>query len=51
MHIPVGYLYCHGNPRVDWGFKTAEEAGLNGRRELHQRLRALVAGLLSQGLC
>jgi tRNA(Met) cytidine acetyltransferase len=27
------------------------EAGLNGRRELHQRLRALVAGLLSQGLC
>ncbi len=31
VHIPVGYLYCHGNPRVDWGFKTAEEPGLNGR--------------------
>ena len=31
VHIPVGYLYCHGNPRVDWGFKTAPEAGLNGR--------------------
>ena len=31
VHIPVGYLYCHGNPRVDWGFKTAEEEGLNGR--------------------
>lgn len=31
VHIPVGYLYCHGNPRVDWGFKTAQEAGLNGR--------------------
>lgn len=31
VHIPVGYLYCHGNPRVDWGFKTVEEPGLNGR--------------------
>ena len=31
VHIPVGYLYCHGNPRVDWCFKTAEEPGLNGR--------------------
>ncbi len=31
VHIPVGYLYCHGNPRVDWGFKTAAEDGLNGR--------------------
>ena len=25
--IPVGYLYCMGNPRVDWGFKTEAEAG------------------------
>ncbi len=31
VHIPVGYLYCHGNPRVDWGFKTEAEEGLNGR--------------------
>ncbi|MFY0614461.1 MAG: GMC family oxidoreductase N-terminal domain-containing protein [Hyphomicrobiaceae bacterium] len=31
VHIPVGYLYCHGNPRVDWGYKTAPEEGLNGR--------------------
>ena len=22
VHIPVGYLYCIGNPRTDWGFKT-----------------------------
>ena len=29
--IPVGYLYCIGNPRVDWGFKTEPEPGLNGR--------------------
>ncbi|MEL0112946.1 MAG: GMC family oxidoreductase N-terminal domain-containing protein [Rickettsiales bacterium] len=29
--IPVGYLYCIGNPKVDWGFKTEPEPGLNGR--------------------
>ena len=29
--IPVGYLYCIGNPKVDWGFKTEQEPGLNGR--------------------
>ena len=31
IHIPVGYLYCIGNPRTDWLFKTEPEAGLNGR--------------------
>ena len=41
VHIPVGYLYCHGNPRVDWGFKTAEEAGLNGRSLNYPRGRVI----------
>ena len=31
IHIPVGYLYCIGNPRTDWLYRTVEEAGLNGR--------------------
>ncbi|MCU1735556.1 MULTISPECIES: GMC family oxidoreductase [unclassified Pseudomonas] len=31
IHIPVGYLYCIGNPRTDWCFKTESQAGLNGR--------------------
>ncbi|MFD1880900.1 GMC family oxidoreductase [Paracoccus pacificus] len=31
IHIPVGYLYCIGNPRTDWMFKTEPEPGLNGR--------------------
>lgn len=31
IHIPVGYLCCIGNPRTDWLFRTAEEAGLGGR--------------------
>ena len=31
IHIPVGYLYCIGNPRTDWCFKTEAQAGLQGR--------------------
>lgn len=31
IHIPVGYLYCIGNPRTDWLYKTEPEEGLNGR--------------------
>ncbi|MFT4783064.1 MAG: choline dehydrogenase-like flavoprotein [Paracoccaceae bacterium] len=31
IHIPVGYLYCIGNPRTDWCFSTEAQAGLNGR--------------------
>ncbi|KAA0968926.1 FAD-binding protein [Aureimonas fodinaquatilis] len=31
VHIPVGYLYCIGNPRTDWCFTTEPEPGLNGR--------------------
>ena len=31
LRIPVGYLYCIGNPRTDWCYKTAGDPGLNGR--------------------
>ncbi|MGH8440355.1 MAG: GMC family oxidoreductase, partial [Pseudomonas sp.] len=31
IHIPVGYLYCIGNPRTDWCFKTEAQPGLKGR--------------------
>ena len=31
IHIPVGYLYCIGNPRTDWLYSTQPDAGLNGR--------------------
>ena len=41
IHIPVGYLYCMGNPRTDWGFKTESEAGLNGRALNYPRGRVL----------
>src|ERR1041385_7345735 len=41
IHIPVGYLYLMGNPRADWGFKTAAEPGLNGRALAYPRGRVL----------
>lgn len=41
IHIPIGYLYCIGNPRTDWGFKTAALKGLNGRSLLYPRGRVL----------
>ena len=31
IHIPVGYLYCIGNPRTDWMIPHRARAGLNGR--------------------
>ncbi len=41
IHIPVGYLYCIGNPRTDWLFKTEAEAGLNGRALRYPRGKTL----------
>lgn len=41
IHIPVGYLFCIGNPRTDWCFKTAVEAGLGGRALNYPRGRVL----------
>ena len=41
IHIPVGYLYCIGNPRTDWRYKTEPEAGLNGRSINYPRGRVL----------
>ena len=41
IHIPVGYLYCIGNPRTDWLYQTEPDAGLNGRRLRYPRGRTL----------
>jgi choline dehydrogenase len=41
IHIPVGYLYCIGNPRTDWCYTTEAEAGLNGRSILYARGKVL----------
>ncbi|MGJ8597370.1 GMC family oxidoreductase [Sulfitobacter sp.] len=41
FHIPVGYLYCIGNPRADWMYKTEAVNGLNGRSLLYPRGKTL----------
>jgi choline dehydrogenase len=41
IHIPVGYLYCIGNPRTDWLYQTEPDAGLNGRSLRYPRGRVL----------
>lgn len=41
IHIPVGYLYCIGNPRTDWGFFTDPDDGLNGRSIRYPRGKVL----------
>src|SRR5690606_14184836 len=37
VHVPVGYLYCIGNPRTDWMYRTVEEKGLGGRSIAYPR--------------
>ena len=41
VHIPVGYLFCIGNPRTDWMMKTEAEPGLNGRSLVYPRGKVL----------
>jgi choline dehydrogenase len=41
LRIPVGYLFCIGNPRTDWCLSTEPEAGLQGRTIRYPRGRVL----------
>ena len=41
FHVPAGYLYAIGNKRADWRFRTAPQAGLNGRDIAYPRGRVI----------
>lgn len=41
VKIPVGYLFCMGNPRTDWLYSTVHEPGLNGRALNYPRGKVL----------
>eukprot|EP00667_Euglena_gracilis_P006243 EG_transcript_6291 len=41
IHIPIGYLYCMGNPRTDWCMVTEKVPGLNGRSLNYPRGKGL----------
>jgi choline dehydrogenase len=41
IHIPVGYLYCIGNPITDWCFETQPTPGIANRTLKYPRGRVL----------
>jgi choline dehydrogenase len=41
IKVPVGYLYCIGNPRTDWCYATEAEPSLGGRQLKYPRGRVL----------
>lgn len=41
INIPVGYLYCIGNPRTDWCYRTEPDPGINNRSLGYPRGRVL----------
>ncbi|GGZ07327.1 GMC family oxidoreductase [Novosphingobium colocasiae] len=41
VKVPVGYLYCIGNPRTDWCLSTEPEPGLGGRALKYPRGKVL----------
>jgi choline dehydrogenase len=41
VRVPIGYLKCIGHPRLDWGWSTEPEPGLNGRALRYPRGRVL----------
>ncbi len=41
VKVPVGYLYCIGNPRTDWCMTTEPDPGLNGRSLKYPRGKVL----------
>jgi choline dehydrogenase-like flavoprotein len=41
IRVPVGYLYCIGNPRTDWCMMTGPEDGLGGRALRYPRGKVL----------
>ena len=41
INIPVGYLYCIGNPRSDWCYRTQPDPGINNRSLGYPRGRVL----------
>ena len=41
INIPIGYLYCIGNPKVDWMYQTEKEKGLGNRSIIYPRGKVL----------
>lgn len=50
IHIPIGYFKTMGHPKMDWGYKTEPDPGLNGRSLNWPRGRVLGGSSSINGL-
>lgn len=50
IHIPAGYMRLLSHPTLTWGFRTAPEAGLDGRAIVYPRGRMLGGSSSMNGL-
>lgn len=41
IHVPMGYVRLHANPRVNWMYVSEPEVGLNGRTTFQSRGKVL----------
>ena len=50
VRMPAGNGFIFGNPRLDWGFESVPQAGLNGRRIYFPRGKALGGSSIMNGM-
>jgi choline dehydrogenase len=50
IRMPAGNGFIFGNPRLDWGFESAPQSGLNGRRIYYPRGKALGGSSIMNGM-
>ena len=50
IRMPAGNGFIFGNPRLDWGFESVPQAGLNGRRIYFPRGKALGGSSIMNGM-
>jgi len=50
IKMPAGNGFVFGNPKLDWGYQTVPQAGLNGRRVYFPRGKALGGSSIMNGM-
>ena len=50
IKMPAGNGFVFGNPKLDWGYQTVPQAGLNGRRIYFPRGKALGGSSIMNGM-
>ena len=50
IRMPAGNGFIFGNPKLDWGFESESQPGLNGRRIYYPRGKALGGSSIMNGM-